>query len=100
MIITGGENVYPAEIEKVIHQHPLIKESCVIGTHHPVWGEAVTAIVVLKNGASIKPQEIADFCKGKIAGYKVPKVVHIVEELPRNAAGKILKKELREKYGQ
>ncbi|MCX8109864.1 MAG: long-chain-fatty-acid--CoA ligase [Syntrophorhabdaceae bacterium] len=100
MIITGGENVYPAEVEKVLHEHPNVKESCVIGTPHPVWGEAVTAVVVLKNGNIIKPEEITNFCKGKIAGYKVPKVVHIVDELPRNAAGKILKRELRERYAQ
>jgi len=99
MIITGGENVYPAEVEKVLHQHPLVKESCVIGTPHPVWGESVTAIVVLKNGDQATPAEFTNFCKGKIAGYKVPKVVHIVPELPRNAAGKILKRELREQFG-
>ncbi|OPY74974.1 MAG: Long-chain-fatty-acid--CoA ligase FadD13 [Syntrophorhabdus sp. PtaU1.Bin153] len=99
MIITGGENVYPAEVEKVLHQHPSVKESCVIGTPHPVWGEAVTAVIVLKNGDDIAPVEFTNFCKGKIAGYKVPKVVHIVPELPRNAAGKILKRELREQYG-
>lgn len=98
MIITGGENVYPAEIEKVLHQHPCVKESCVIGTPHPVWGEAVTAVVVLKNGENMAPSEFTNFCKGKIAGYKVPKVVYIVSELPRNAAGKILKRELREQY--
>jgi long-chain acyl-CoA synthetase len=98
MIITGGENVYPAEVEKVLHQHPFVKESCVIGTPHPVWGEAVTAVVVLNNGHDVAPGEFTNFCKGKIAGYKVPKVVHIVPELPRNAAGKILKRELREQF--
>lgn len=98
LIITGGENVYPAEVEKVLHQHPLIKESCVIGTHHLLWGEAVTAIVVLKDEAKIAPNELIDFCRGKIAGYKIPKAVYIVPELPRNAAGKVLKKELRERY--
>jgi acyl-CoA synthetase (AMP-forming)/AMP-acid ligase II len=98
MIITGGENVYPLEVEKVLHTHPGIKESCVIGTPHPVWGEAVTAICVLAKGMKIEAGELVDFCKGKIAGYKIPKVVHFVEELPRSAAGKILKKDLREKY--
>jgi acyl-CoA synthetase (AMP-forming)/AMP-acid ligase II len=76
-----------------------VKESCVIGTPHPVWGEAVTAVIVLKNGDDVAPTEFTNFCKGKIAGYKVPKVVYIVPELPRNAAGKILKRELREQYG-
>jgi acyl-CoA synthetase (AMP-forming)/AMP-acid ligase II len=98
MIITGGENVYPAEVEKVLHSHPCIKESCVIGTPHPTWGESVTAVCVLKNGDAVQPADITAYCKGKIAGYKVPKIVHIIPELPRNAAGKILKRELREKY--
>jgi len=98
MIITGGENVYPAEVEKILHMHDVVKESCVIGTPHPTWGEAVTAIIVLHNGSVAEPGELSNFCKGKIAGYKVPKVVHIVPELPRNAAGKILKRELREQF--
>lgn len=99
MIITGGENVYPAEIEKVLHSHPAIKESCVIGTPHPTWGEAVTAVVVLEAGAALEPAAVTEYCKGKIAGYKVPRVVHIVQALPRNAAGKILKRDLREQFG-
>ena len=98
MIITGGENVYPAEVEKVLHTHDFVKESCVIGVPHPTWGEAVAAIVVLNSGVEIEPADITKYCKGKIAGYKVPKVVHFVPELPRNAAGKILKRELREQY--
>ncbi|MCX8110705.1 MAG: AMP-binding protein [Syntrophorhabdaceae bacterium] len=100
MIITGGENVYPAEVEKVLYQHPEIKDASVIGTPHPVWGEAVTAVVVLRNKGSLKPEEIIGFCKGKVGGYKVPKVVHIVEELPRNPSGKILKRELREMFSR
>jgi acyl-CoA synthetase (AMP-forming)/AMP-acid ligase II len=100
MIITGGENVYPAEVEKILHSHPCVKESCVIGTPHPTWGESVTAVCVLKNGESIQSADLTAFCKGKIAGYKVPKVVHIVPELPRNAAGKILKRELRDRFGK
>ncbi len=99
MIITGGENVYPAEVEKVLHSIPAIKESCVIGTPHPTWGEAVTAVCVLNAGATITPAEITEYCKGQVAGYKVPRVVHIVSELPRNAAGKILKTDLRKQFG-
>jgi acyl-CoA synthetase (AMP-forming)/AMP-acid ligase II len=98
MIITGGENVYPAEVEKVLHSHPGIKESCVIGTPHPTWGEAVTAICVLNSEVTMEPVTIIEFCKGKIAGYKVPKTVLIVAELPRNPAGKILKRTLRENF--
>lgn len=100
MIITGGENVYPAEVERILHQHPDVKESCVIGTPHPVWGEAVTAVIVLKNGGAVTPADFTNYCKGKIAGYKVPKIVHFVPELPRNAAGKILKRELREQFSK
>jgi long-chain acyl-CoA synthetase len=100
MIITGGENVYPAEVEKVLHLCPGVKESCVIGTPHPTWGEAVTAVCVLREGEAMKPDELIRYCKGKIAGYKVPKVVHIVPELPRNAAGKVLKNELRQQYAR
>lgn len=98
MIITGGENVYPAEVEKILHSHPDIKESCVIGTPHPVWGEAVTAVCILKEGAKIDAEEVIAFCKGQIAGYKVPKKVYFLSELPRSATGKLLKMELRKKY--
>ena len=100
MIITGGENVYPAEVEKVLHTHPHVKESCVIGVPHPTWGEAVAAVCVLRDGQSCDPAELTDYCKGKVAGYKVPKTIFVVAELPRNAAGKILKRELREQYGK
>lgn len=100
MIITGGENVYPAEVEKVLHQHPYVKESCVIGTPHPTWGEAVTAVIVLKNGDAVTPGDFTNYCKGKIAGYKVPKIVYFMPELPRNGAGKILKRELRQQLAQ
>lgn len=100
MIITGGENVYPAEVEKVLHQHPYVKESCVIGTPHPVWGEAVTAVIVLRNGEAVTPSDFINYCKGKIAGYKVPKIIHFIPEMPRNAAGKIMKRELREQFSK
>lgn len=98
MVITGGENVYPAEVEKVLHIHPCVKESCVIGTPHPVWGEAVTAVCVLRDQGNVDAKELIDFCKGKIAGYKTPKIIHFLSELPRSGAGKILKRELRERY--
>jgi acyl-CoA synthetase (AMP-forming)/AMP-acid ligase II len=98
MIITGGENVYPAEVERVLNTHPGVKESCVIGTPHRTWGEAVTAVCVPKEGATLEAGKLAGFCRGKIAGYKVPKIVHIVSELPRSATGKILRRELRERY--
>jgi len=98
MIITGGENVYPAEIEKVLNEHPSVLESSSIGIPHPVWGEAIAAIVVLKPGKKATDQEIIQYCKGKIAGYKVPKIVYILAEMPRNSAGKISKPELRKQF--
>ncbi|MBW2558227.1 MAG: AMP-binding protein [Deltaproteobacteria bacterium] len=98
MVITGGENVYPAEVEKVLHSNPAVKESCIIGTPHPTWGEAITAIVVLNLGATITAAEVTAYCKGKIAGYKVPRVVHFVEALPRSASGKIQKVDLRKQF--
>jgi len=99
MIITGGENVYPLEIEQVVNQHPHVRECSAIGVPHAVWGEAIAVVITLNDGDQVTDQDIIKFCKGKIAGYKVPKVVHFVPELPRNASGKILKHELRKQYG-
>ncbi|MBA4390157.1 MAG: hypothetical protein C0399_04380 [Syntrophus sp. (in: bacteria)] len=99
MIITGGENVYPAEIEKVINEHPAVRESSAIGVPHTVWGEAVAAIVVLNDGEKMTDSEVIQYCKGKIAGYKVPKMVYFIPEMPRNPAGKIAKPELRKQFG-
>jgi acyl-CoA synthetase (AMP-forming)/AMP-acid ligase II len=98
MIITGGENVYPAEIERVLNEHPIVLESSAIGVPHPVWGEAIAAVVVLKGDQKATEEEIIKYCKGKIAGYKVPKIVHFLPEMPRNPAGKISKPELRKKF--
>lgn len=100
MIITGGENVYPLEIEKVINSHPTVLESSAIGIPHPVWGEKIAAILVLKEGQQTTEEEIIKYCKGKIAGYKVPKAVYFIDELPRSAPGKILKPELRARYSK
>ncbi len=99
MIITGGENVYPAEIEKVLNEHPAVRESSAIGVPHPLWGEAITAIIVLHEDQTVSESDIIGYCKGKIAGYKVPKSVHFIGELPRNPAGKISKPELRRQFG-
>ena len=99
MIITGGENVYPAEIEKVLNEHPSVRESSAIGVPHPVWGEAIAAIVVLNDGEKLSDSDVIKYCKGKIAGYKVPKIVHFIKEMPRNPAGKISKPELRKQFG-
>jgi acyl-CoA synthetase (AMP-forming)/AMP-acid ligase II len=99
MIITGGENVYPAEIERVLNGHPAIREASAIGIPHPVWGEAIAAIVVLNEGQAMEEAEVIRYCKGKIAGYKVPKSVFFIPEMPRNPAGKISKPELRKQFG-
>jgi long-chain acyl-CoA synthetase len=98
MIISGGENVYPREVEEVLYQHPAVMQVAVIGIPDPYWVERVHALVVLKEGASITSEELIEFCKGKIARYKSPKSVEFVVSLPKNPAGKILKRELREKY--
>ncbi len=98
MIVSGGENVYPAEVENAMHGHPDIAEVAVIGVPDPKWGEAVKAIVVLKPGAAQNAQDILDFTRARIAGYKMPKSIDFVAALPRSATGKVLKKELREPY--
>lgn len=98
MIISGGENVYPREVEEVLYQHPAVLEAAVIGIPDPYWVERVHAVVVTRKGESTNAEELIAFCKKQIAGYKTPKTVEFVDSLPKNPAGKILKKELREKY--
>jgi fatty-acyl-CoA synthase len=99
MIISGGENVYPAEVEEVLYRHPGIKEVAVIGVSDPKWGETVRAIVVAKDGVELTEQEVIAFTDGKLARYKQPKSVVFTDMLPRNPAQKVLKFELREKFG-
>ncbi|MFC1874163.1 long-chain-fatty-acid--CoA ligase [Chloroflexota bacterium] len=98
MIVSGGENVYPREVEEVLYQHPLVSEAAVIGVPDAYWVEKVHAVVELKKGASLTCEELIDFCKQHIARYKAPKSVEFVDSLPKNPAGKILKTELRKKY--
>lgn len=100
MVISGGENVYPSEIENVLYENPEIKEAAVIGLPDPKWGEKIAAVVVLKEGKKTTEKEIIDFCRGKIAGYKIPKTIYIDKELPRSPTGKILKFMLRDKYNE
>jgi len=98
MIISGGENVYPREVEEVLYRHPAVLETAVIGIPDPYWVERVHAVVATKKGASTTAEELIAFCKKQIASYKAPKSVEFVDALPKNPAGKILKRELREKY--
>lgn len=100
LIISGGYNVYPKEIESVIDDLPGVLESAVIGVPHPDYGEAVTAVVVPRDGAVVSEAAIIDSLKQKIANFKVPKQIHIVSELPRNTMGKVQKNLLRQKFSQ
>jgi len=102
MIISGGENIFPSEVENCVGGHPAVKDVAVIGVPHEKWGEQVTAIVVLHENQTATPDEISGFCKGKIAGFKVPKNVILIKdtEMPRSAAGKILHRILREQFGK
>jgi len=97
MIISGGENVYPAEIEGVLMSHPQVAEAAVIGQESEKWGESPLAIVV-KSDATLTEAEVLNFCHGKLAAFKQPKVAVFVEEIPRNPSGKILKRVLREQF--
>jgi acyl-CoA synthetase (AMP-forming)/AMP-acid ligase II len=101
MIISGGENIFPTEVENCVGSHPKVKDVAVIGVPHEKWGEQVMAVVVLHEGQTATPEEISGFCKGKIAGFKVPKNIVFIkdEEMPRSGAGKILHRMLREKFG-
>ena len=99
MFISGGENVYPAEVENVIFQMPQVAEVAVIGVPDAKWGEVGKAIIAFKPGLAATPEEIGAFCRERLAGYKVPKHFVFLPQLPRNAAGKVEKPKLRELYG-
>lgn len=100
MIISGGENIYPREIEEVLVQHNAVAEAAVIGVPNEKWGEEVKAVVVLSKGKAASEEEILEFCKPKLAGYKRPRSVDFVDDFPRTATGKILKRILKQKYWQ
>jgi len=99
MIVTGGENVYSTEVEAVLYAHPAVKEAAVIPIPDPDWGEAVHACVALRDGKQATAEEITEFCRQRLANYKVPRSIEFIEgELPKGGTGKILKKQLRERY--
>ena len=96
MIITGGENVYPFEVEKVLYEHPAVLEAAVVGIQDDKWGERVVAAVALKQGAEASEDELITFVRSRIAGYKTPKEIVFMESIPKTAIGKILRREVRE----
>lgn len=98
MIVSGGENVYPREIEDVLFQYPGVADAAVIGVPDAKFGEAVKAVVVPKDGETVDADKLIEFCRSKLAGYKQPRSVDFIDELPRNPSGKVMKKDLREPY--
>ena len=99
MIISGGENIYPAEVERAVERHPAVKEVAVVGVPHPRWVETPVWQSWYRLVTSVPSiEEICEFVKSDLASYKKPSAVRYVDELPRNAAGKILKRELRDSY--
>jgi len=98
MIVTGGENVYSKEVEEVITTHHKVFEVAVIGLPDEKWGEVITAIITPKPGETITEEEIIEYCKKNLAGYKCPKIVKFVDNIPKNPAGKIVKSKLKKLY--
>ena len=98
MIISGGENVYPAEVEDALRRHPKVADVGVIGYPHEKWGEAVKAIMVIKEGETLTEEELIEWCRGKIGSFKTPKKVVFVDSIPRTPTGKILKRVLRDEF--
>jgi len=97
-IITGGFNVYPTEVEQVLYSHPAVHEACVFGIPDDTWGEAVKAAVILRQGAAVTEDDLISFCREHLGGYKKPRSVDFVEELPRNPNGKVSRRAVKEKY--
>jgi acyl-CoA synthetase (AMP-forming)/AMP-acid ligase II len=102
LIISGGENVYPSEVEQALAAHPDVKDVAVIGTPDPKWGERVEAAVVLRSTAALSEDDLIAWCRDKLAGYKRPRAITFLasDEMPRNATGKILHRVLREKLSR
>jgi len=99
LIITGGENVSPAEVEEVLRDHPGVADVAVIGTPHPRWGEQVTAIIVAAPGVAIDQDVLTDYAGKRLAGFKKPRRIEFVDALPRNALNKVQTGLLKERFG-
>ena len=100
MIISGGENIYPSEVESLVGAHPKVKDVAVIGIADETWGERVHAVIIPRDGVTATPDEILDWCKDRIAGYKRPRSVSFIreEDMPRTTTGKILHRVLRTQH--
>jgi fatty-acyl-CoA synthase len=98
MIVSGGENLFPGEVEELLITHEAVEEASVIGVDDPEFGKRLAAFVVLRRGRSLSEDEVREFVKDNLARYKVPRDVHFIDELPRNPTGKVLKRRLREHY--
>jgi acyl-CoA synthetase (AMP-forming)/AMP-acid ligase II len=98
MVVSGGENIYPVEVENTLAKLEAVADVAVIGVPHEKYGEALLAFVVTRPGMTLVVEEMVEFCRDKIAGYKIPRQLEIIDALPRNPSGKILKKVLRQPY--
>ena len=98
MIISGGENIYAKEVEDVLAAHPAVAKAVVIGVPDEKWGEAVKGLVIKKSGSEVSEEDLINFCKSRLASYKKPKSIEFMVDFPKSTAGKILKRELRQKY--
>ena len=98
MIVSGGENIYSTEVEAALFAHPDVVDAAVIGVPDEKYGEVVKACIVKKEGSNVTEDDLISFCKDRIASYKKPQSVDFIDEVPRNASGKVLKKVLREPY--
>ena len=98
MIISGGENIYPVEVERVLAEHPAIREVAVLGVADPLYGQSVCAAVVFRPGAQASLEELDGFCRSRLAGYKRPRRYEVLDALPRNASDKVQKHRLRAQF--
>jgi long-chain acyl-CoA synthetase len=96
MIIAGGYNIYPVELDDVLMSHPKVLEACTIGIPHDYRGETVKAFIVTKPGEALTEEDVVSYCKNNLAAYKVPKLIEFIDELPKSAVGKILRRKLKD----